>query len=54
MHVIVPRRTLSDGDNDDDCLSVFFHFFYKNNALLIMIKIKITCGSLLKRKLGDF
>lgn len=53
MHVIVPRRTLSDGD-DDDCLFIFFHFFYKNNALLILIKIKITCGSLLKRKLGDF
>lgn len=29
MHVIVLRRTLSDGDNDDDCLSIFFHFSIK-------------------------
>lgn len=31
-----------------------FSLFYKNNALLILIKIKITWFSLLKRKLGDF
>lgn len=29
MHVIVPRRTLSDGDNHDDAYSFFFTFSIK-------------------------
>lgn len=40
MQVIVCGRIGDDTDNDDDCLSVFFLFFYNNYALLILIKIK--------------